>query len=73
MPRTKKSTSPIDKQIEVAKKKVTEAEKKLEEAKKKVTDLEAQKAMQADLERLGKVLVEQGVSVDDAIKLVQGK
>ena len=66
MPRTKKSTSPIDKQIEVAKKKVTEAEKKLE-------DLEAQKAMQADLERLGKVLVEQGVSVDDAIKLVQGK
>lgn len=74
MPRVKKNataTVSLEKQIKSAEKKVALYEGKLKDAKAVLAALQKEKAIQADMERLAKVLVEKGVSVDEAIKLVE--
>ena len=76
MPRAKKSATAnvsLDKQIKSAEKKVALYEGKLKVAKADLEKLQKEKALQADLARLAKVLVAKGVSVDEAIKLVEDK
>ena len=74
MPRAKKSTATtvsLDKQIKSAEKKVSLYQGKLKAAEADLEKLQKEKALQADMARLAKVLVAKGVSVDEAIKLVE--